>query len=344
MLRTSSPAIVMLGLIAGTLAAQAEDRKMITLSGHADKVHACAFLPDGKVVTAGFDRAIRIWDRQSAEVDRMLEGHAGAILTLAASPDGKHLASAGKDRVIKLWTLDSPDAPKDLAGHRLSVYHVAFSPDGKLLASCGEDDTQILIWDVEQAKIVKRLNAVDPDDKNKRRSMFRVEFSPDGKQLASCGADRTVRLWDLESGKEVRRLEGAEYAVFTEKDKKIERTVKKGGSSLALYALAFSPDGKRIAAGGLDKLIRVWDTDSGKLQQTIAGHPDFVYDARFSGDGARLLSCGCRGNLFAWNVADGSRISAAKTPAFALCAALSPDGTQVAVGCEDNNVYLLKVD
>ena len=230
MSRISLVAIVLLTFTAGPHAVRAQDDKMITLSGHTDKVYATAFLSESKVVTASFDRTVKIWDIATAKVERTLEGHTDMILALAASPDGKQIASAGKDRVIKLWNVDSTDAPKELSGHSRSVYHVTFSPDGKLLASCGEDDTRIMIWDVEQAKTIKQLNAENPDDKNRRLSIFCVEFSPDGKQLVSCGADRSVRLWEVESGKEVRKFEGADYLVFNEKDKKIERTTPRAPS------------------------------------------------------------------------------------------------------------------
>lgn len=339
--RAPLPTATLLLLVAAAIGPAQEQAKPLTLAGHKDKVCAAAWLPDGRVATAGFDRVIRIWDTASGKPQQTLEGPQDVVYALAVGPDGKHIASAGKDRAIRLWDLAAPGAPKELSGHSRAVYHLAFSPDGKLLASCGEDDTRIMLWDVEQAKSVKQLNATDPDDKNQRRSMFCVEFSPDGKQLVSCGADRTIRLWDVAGGKEIRRLEGPEYAVFTEKGKEIERTMKKAGSELAIYAVAFSPDGKLIASGGLDRTIRIWDAGSGQLRQTIAGHPDFVYDVQFNQAGTRLLSCGHNGNLFVWNVADAKQLHTAKLSGPALGATASPDRTRVAAACADGNAYVV---
>jgi hypothetical protein len=75
-----------------------------------------------------------------------------------------------------------------------------------------------------------------------------VVFSPDGKLLASGGDDKTVRLWEVESGREVRRLEGHQHSVTS---------------------VVFSPDGKLLASGGGDKTVRLWEVHSGELFATL---------------------------------------------------------------------------
>lgn len=321
--------------------ARAQEAQSLALSGHTDEVYAAAWLPEGRVVTAGVDRTIRIWDATSGDSLQTLEGHSDSVFALAVSPDGKWLASAGKDGAIKLRSVETLGTAEELAGHRGGVYHLAFSPDGSQLASCGEDDTRIFLWDVTERKSIKQLDAKDPDDQNRRRSIHCVAFSPDGKQLVSCGEDRTVRLWDVGAGKEARRFEGAEYSIYAEKDKKIVRTTKKAASELAVYTVAFSPDGKLIASGGLDKTIRVWDAASGKLTQTIGGHGDFVYDLRFSQDGTRLMSCGHTGHIILWNVSDANQLRRAKSPSFTFCAAGSPDLAKLVLACSDANAYVM---
>jgi WD40 repeat protein len=243
---------------------------------------------------------------------------------------------------VKLWDLSSSEPPKDVANHAKSVYSVAFSPDGKWLASCGEDDSRIRVWNVAEAKNHKELNAEDADDKNQRRSIFRAVFTSDSKHLVTCGADRSLRLWDVESAQEEKRFEAIEYSVYTEKEKKIERLAKKGASDFALYCLALNADSSQIAAGGADKTIRIWDRASGELRQTIGGLADYVYGLAFAEEN-RIVSLGHTGRVHAWNALDAAPIGSTKLPAFALQFALSPDGTQLAVGCIDARTHVMEI-
>src|SRR5262249_29729574 len=93
-------------------------------------------------------------------------------------------------------------------------------------------------------------------------------FSPDGRQAVSGGDDATVRLWDVETGKQLRRFQGHTGNVC---------------------GVAFSPDGKRVLSGG-GKPMRLWDASTGKELWRFEGHTDGIYDVAFSPDGKRALS------------------------------------------------------
>ncbi len=109
-------------------------------------------------------------------------------------------------------------------------------------------------------------------------------LSHDGKYAVSGSDDRSVRLWEVPSGKILASFEGV------------------GGE---VYAVAFSPDGKFIASGGRDRAVRIWDTQSRKQIRVFKGHTDSVRCFAFSPDGKRIVSGGDDRSLRFWDIASG---------------------------------------
>jgi WD40 repeat protein/serine/threonine protein kinase len=161
------------------------------LTDHTDGVLAVCFAPDGRqLVSAGYDRKLRVWDAAGGDLLAVLPGHDDRVNGVAFSADGLLLASASHDRTVRLW--DGPTLrPLDKLAHASFVYAVAFSPDGTRLATGCEDNT-IRLWDVATRQQVAEL-------RGHKSYVHALAFSPDGTRLASASGDFTVRVWDTRS-------------------------------------------------------------------------------------------------------------------------------------------------
>lgn len=175
-----------------------------------------------------------------------LSEHTNYIRSIDISVDGRYIVSAGEDCVAKVWDLsngslvrtlttyteiDSKNHTRTIQGHKKKILSVAFSQDGKFIASAG-DDNQIKIWETDTGKITYNIPC--------SYWGFGVKFSPDGNWLAS--AFDNLSIWDLKKG---------EYDGCTLGVTKIP------------FAIAFSNDGKIVAAGNWFGKVQLWKNKNG---------------------------------------------------------------------------------
>jgi len=295
----------------------ATGKELPQLSARSTPVLGGAVSSNGKLIATGStDNNIYLWGLEGDKEFKTLKGHSQWVYAVAFSPDNKLLASASRDGTIKLWDVETGRVLANLSDGSV-IRSIGFSSDGATLVS-GDDDNTIKVWDVESRRVLVSLRkpafvnglksvafapignqiaaigswnqTVYVSDLGGKDRLFEghsgpiesVAFSRDEKLLASGSRDNTIKLWDVEAGRELKTLSGHIGWVT---------------------ALAFSPDGKQLVSGSRDNTIRLWDVASGKALNTFTGHSGSVEWVAFSPDGKRVISGGEDTKTIIWDLA-----------------------------------------
>jgi WD40 repeat protein len=316
---------------------------LFTLPWNTAGINGVAFIGNDKLAAANKKGDILIWnltapDGKTPDPVRLLVGHTNEINRILVTPDGKNLISASSDHTVKYWNLLNdqgepgsvvlndgfvprgvvekvekvpiPPPPiqvkvvlqkpiHNLTNHKEWVLGLTQTPDGKTLVT-GDDKGVIIVWDLPAAKELRRWQAT--------QWIRSLGISPDGKTVAASQHTPFIRfktgledyvphfhLWDAESGRS--KLD-------------LSKEIKEGMSSVA-----FSPDGKWLAAGhgntqtekDQGKIFLI-DPTTGKKIRELAGHPVGTNDLAFHPDGKHLFSCGRDQQIKIWALQDGKLV------------------------------------
>lgn len=207
-------------------------------NGHSDTVYGLAFSPEMK---------LPIVDKDAKEPAKEPAKDAKDKKDMKDKKDEKNmkfetaylLATASADKFVKVWNLADGKMVKSFEGHTHHVLDIGWQADGKLLASAGGDNT-VKIWDWDKGEQSKTINA-------HAKQITRLLFVGKKPEFVTCGGDSAVKEFNT-AGNNIRNFAG-------------------GGDFI--YAIAVSPDGALVAAGGQEGVVRVYNGATGALLRTL---------------------------------------------------------------------------
>jgi WD40 repeat protein/serine/threonine protein kinase len=325
-------------------------QEVLSLRGHTDVVTAVAFSGDGhRLFSASPDGTLRVWNGAPLTLGPPLQhlplqGHRGPVVGLAFSPDRRYLATGALDGTARLWDVGARKQVHTLPGQ--DVTSVAFHASGRRLTTVAVDGT-LVEWDPTTGERRRTLRAHLGPVWN---VSFGVGFSADGERLASLGKDGAVRVWETESGREVVSIpvgtavpttaflspDGLRVAVAGFNGVRLlevesKKLVAAWSSSFhGASNLAFSADGRRLAAGFWDGTVRVWEIKSEKILHTFR-HSDRVTCVAFHPNGRQLASGSCDNTAKVWNLETGREMETLRSHiGYVMALAYSGDGALLA--------------
>jgi WD40 repeat protein len=302
-------------------------------TGYSSVINSAAFSPDGRYIATGdLSNSGHLWDISSGqEIVRYL-GHNGYIDKLIFSPDGKSILTGSEDKTAILWDAATGKMKWTLPPHKDGVNYVAFSKDGRFLLTKDEvyiEERQeshgiLRLWDLNSKKELKRFG----------EQVNSFVFSSDGQLILVGGYDGILRLYQTQTGQEIRRFEGHSAPVnsvaFSRDDKLIlsgsgdfhdrdytarlwdaetGKEIKRfEGHKMDVTSVAFSPDDKYALTGSFDKTAILWDVHTGKEVRRFIGHIDGINAALFSPNGLLTLTVSSDQTARLWKTSTGEEI------------------------------------
>jgi WD40 repeat protein/serine/threonine protein kinase len=347
-------------------------RDLMTLHSGGPALTGVKFTSDGHLLATGcLDGTARLWEASTGRQIRKLSVGRSFVLLLDFSPNDRRLVTPNLDGTAKVWDVASGQELFTLTGHGDWVYCAAFSPDGNTIATASRDKT-VRLWDARDGTQLKIAGRYDD-------SVMCVAFSPDGRKLAYAGgsgdrfinsSDTAVRILDLETGQSralaghsstiacVVFSPGGEHVATASWDGTARLGNVRSGTQMdpfftgphysAFWSVAFSPDGRLCAVGGLKGMnagAYVIELESHRELQAYEGHSEMVRGVAFSPDGARIVTTSFDGTAKVWPVSLPSEYLSLEGHDRAVWTiALSPNGQWLATGSLDQTAKIWDIE
>lgn len=241
----------------------------VLLVGQSEGIHAIAFSPGGRIIASlGWDHTICLWEVEGGKLLKEFKWSSGEIKTIAFTSDDQVIGLVQDGDKISIWDIEKEFCLQVLDESSENIFHAAFSPDGRLVLAVFDSST-VVLWETESGRCLFRAKACWDD--------IEIEDVPalsnDGQIIVKRGKDGTIRSWYAESGECLRVM-----------------TVPSNG-----YSVAFSFDGRMVAAGGAGN-ISLWDVETGECLRAL-GYSVKIHSVGFSANNQLIV-------LGSWNGID----------------------------------------
>jgi WD40 repeat protein/tRNA A-37 threonylcarbamoyl transferase component Bud32 len=349
-------------------------RPLVELKGHTGPISCLTFSHDGRRLASGsLDRTVKLWDADSGQEILPIKGHTNNITSLAFSPDDTKIATASADGTVKVW--DTGSRPEARTFTAPGIKWAAFMPDsqGVVIPGTGipvTTKTTVKVWNASSGAEVATLI-----DSEVVRGMA---SSADARWMATTDP-YTTKIWDVQTGRPALTLSGGsvalsangKYVAVSDRQRHTKKPTidysvgiwERATSQLRfsfskhtgwVRAMAFGPEGERIATASEDGTLRVWDTASGKehfvLRDTVRGTPCVAFspdgrriagavDSRFAGPGDVAM-------IRIWDARTGKELHSIRAHRAGIIGSLafSPDSQRIASAGGDSTVRLWDVE
>lgn len=335
-----------------------------TLTGHTGKINSLAFSPDNnRLASASADATAKVWSITTGREERTFKGKASPVLLVAFDTNdatGKTLITGSANKIFKFWdaTTGVETRTLDDSASYETVETIAFDAGSRRFA-LGTGNKLIQLWNADGKQagdaLVRTLDSISS-------SIFTTAFSPDNRWFAFAGKDRTIKIWEVATGRNVMTLKGhtgwVTGVAFNNDGTLLAAgslsgvikvwNVESGDEKFSftnhkesVNRIAFSPDGKSLASASGDGTVKLWDTLTGRETRTFTGHTGEVHAVAFSPDGKTIISGGTDKIIRVWDVNAGTQTREVRGHDGIIYAlAFASGGKQFASGGADKGIKI----
>jgi WD40 repeat protein len=313
----------------------------VTPFGDKAPIEGLTVTPDGsRAISHAYAQTLRVWDVVNGRELHKLVGHEDGVTAVAVTTDGRYAVSGSLDGTLQVWDLDAGRSVHRLR-HGEWIRAVAIAGDSKRALSYADHD-RVIVWDIERGRSLRRLPPVEG-------AVEALAVTPNGRAALSVSSDRILRLWDLETGTQLSRFaqhDDSVRALALTSDSR--HAVSAAGDTLRVWSLERGDDVPEMPAGHAgavtgvalcslafrgvstseDATLKVWDVQSGREIETIAGDGNPIRAVAITSDCGRAVSA-AYDELSVWDLKSGRRVLTMSQPLLVVAVVVTPDNSHV---------------
>lgn len=234
------------------------------------------FIGDKNWLLTSSNKESKIWDIDNGKLLFELKGLNKTIYQHFLSPDQKRLITLSYDDAsVRIWDIDGGKLIAELKGKK-TVGTIQISPDWKYIVTPSFFERSLRLWDCANGQLITEFN---PHEINPNG----IVFSKDSKFMFSYGGDKTIRKWEMPSGKLIQSYDGLKL----------------------IKTLAYNDEKNEVLASSFTGEIKLWDAETGKVIQSFIGHTGSINVAMFGLKDNTIISASDDQTIKIWNKTTG---------------------------------------